>query len=377
MTPTALTVIQHLRNGKLRALGVTIFLDTEKKYARVEGVGLHGLKPSKNPIHCGNSGTLMRLLTGLLSAQPFDSVLTGDESLSKRPMLRIAEPLRLMGADIELSKNNTAPINIMGRPLKAIDYALLIPSAQVKSSILLAGLYADGQTIVRERILTRDHTERMLSHTHTHTHTHVPGDISSAAFFIVLATITPGSHLIIRDVGINPCRTGILSILKLMGAKIEIIDQRFFGNEPVADIHISYAQLKGIVIPEEYITAAIDEFPIIFIAAACAHGKTILKNAKELRVKESDRIAVMVENLKKLGVEITEYEDGVTIEGPSLFLGEAALDAKEDHRIAMALSIAAHIALEGISIDNCDFVKTSFPNFVTIANSIGMCIKEK
>lgn len=376
----------------MRALGVTISLNETKKSARIRGVGLSGLQSAKTPIDCGNSGTLMRLLAGILAAQKFNSVLIGDASLSKRPMLRIAEPLRLMGADIQLSSENTAPIEITGNQiLHGIDYEPSIPSAQVKSAILLAGLYADGKTIVHEKIKTRDHTERMITffglfekerQCATLRKFDVPGDISSAAFFIVLATITKNAEINIRDVGVNPCRTGVISILKLMGADIEIVNQRFFGNEPVADLIVKYAPLQGIVIPESLITSAIDEFPVIFIAAACANGKTILRHASELRVKESDRIAAMAENLKKLGVSIVEYEDGLEIQG-SFFWERGAgwdfqsLDAKGDHRIAMALAIAGQVAKKSISIDNCDFVKTSFPNFVEIALSVGMKIEDE
>ena len=226
----------------------------------MHGVGLHGLIPSKNPINCGNSGTLMRLLCGLLSAQKFNSVLIGDESLTQRPMLRIAQPLRLMGATINLSEKNTAPIEIIGnQQLHGIHYELAIPSAQVKSGILLASLYASSETVVLEKIKTRDHTEKMITLLNSHSHLHVPGDISSAAFFIVLAAITKDSDLTIREVGINPFRTGIIDILKLMGANIEILNETFFGLEPVADIRIKYAPLQGIEIPSDLISKAIDE----------------------------------------------------------------------------------------------------------------------
>lgn len=355
----------------MRALGVDIRVDAKKKSACVQGVGLHGLKASKTPLNCGNSGTSLRLLCGLLAAQPFNSVLIGDESLVRRPMLRVAEPLRLMGAKINLSSTDTAPIYITGgQPLKAIEYELKIPSAQVKSAILLASLYAKGETIVREAIRTRDHTERMLNVNNAH-FIKVPGDISSAAFFIVAACITPHSDLIIRQVGVNPFRTGIIAILRLMGANIDINNHQFFGNEPVADIRIRYKPLQGISIPTELISTAIDEFPVLFIAAAIAHGNTTLRNASELRVKESDRIAVMCNGLKNLGVIIKEYDDGVLIEGDQTIQG-GRVDSGGDHRVAMAFAVAGSIAKNTITIDNCGSVKTSFPDFVAFANQLGM-----
>lgn len=355
----------------MRALGVSIKLDKKNKTAFIEGVGLNGLKAPQKPIDCSNSGTLMRLLTGLLAGQNFNSVLIGDASLSKRPMLRIANPLREMGANIVLSENNTAPIHITGAPLKGISYESPIASAQVKSAVLLAGLYATGETKVLEKIKTRDHTERMLSMKESEIK--IPGDISAAAFFIVLATITKESELRIFNVGVNPCRTGVLTILKLMGANITLENQRFYNNEPVADIHVTYTPLNGIFIPDEFIASAIDEFPILFIAAAIAKGKTVLRNAKELRVKESDRISVMVENLRKLGVSVVEFEDGVEIEGGHKFSG-GILDAKQDHRIAMALAVAGHVANSPIAIQNCDLVNTSFPKFTETMQDIGVQI---
>lgn len=359
----------------MRGLGVTIIINEEKQSAQVHGVGLHGLKASKKPINCGNSGTAMRLLTGLLCAQKFNSILVGDDSFSKRPMLRVAEPLRLMGAKINLSENNTAPIEIIGnQKLHAIEYELKIPSAQVKSAILLAGLYTESETVVREQIKTRDHTEKMLLFFHSHSHLLIPGDISSAAFFIVLAAITKNSDLIIREVGVNLFRIGIIDILKLMGANIKIFNETFFANEPVADIRIQYAPLHGIIIPQELISKAIDEFPIIFIAAVCARGNTILRGAKELRVKESDRISAMVKNFSALNIKTEEYEDGLLIYGDQIFQ-EGYVNSFGDHRIAMSFAVAGNIAKNSISIDNCDFVRTSFPNFAELANQVGMKIR--
>ena len=257
----------------------------------------------------------------------------------------------------------------------AIDYALPVPSAQVKSAILLASLYAQGETVIKEKVKTRDHTEKMLTlfYAHAHAHLKIPGDLSSAAFFIVAACITPHSDLIIREVGINSFRTGILHILKLMGAHIEIVNERFFGNEPVADIHIRYSKLHGVVIPEKLIANAIDEFPVIFIAAVTAKGNTLLRGAKELRVKESDRIAVMINNFKKLNIKTEEYDDGVLIYGDQHFQG-GRVDADNDHRVAMSFAIAGNIANDSVIIDNGEFIKTSFPNFVELANQIGMKI---
>lgn len=359
----------------MRELGVKI--EINGKSAVVHGVGLYGLQKPKNPLNCGNSGTTMRLLCGLLSAQQFDSVLIGDVSLMKRPMARIAEPLRLMGAKIQLSSNNTAPIKITGnQAVKAIDYELPIPSAQVKSGILLASLYAPEKTIVREKIPTRDHTEKMLSYIKNNHQNmiKVPGDISSAAFFIVLACITKNADITIREVGVNPFRTGIIEILKIMGANITIFNEQFFGLEPVADIRVRYAPLKGIIIPEELISKAIDELPIILIAAATANGKTILRNAAELRVKESDRISAMCAGFKNIGVMVHEYSDGMMIEGPQSFLG-GEIDSFGDHRIAMAFAIAGNIAAQHIQIKNAEMISTSFPNFITLANTVGMKIR--
>ncbi|HLB56470.1 MAG TPA: 3-phosphoshikimate 1-carboxyvinyltransferase [Coxiellaceae bacterium] len=354
----------------MRELGVEIIIDEEKKSARVYGVGLHGLKAPKNPINCGNSGTAMRLLCGLLCAQKFNSILIGDDSLSKRPMLRVAEPLRLMGAKINLSENNTAPIEIIGsQKLNAISYELKIPSAQVKSAILLASLYAQGETFVHEKTKTRDHTEKMLACNNIEIK--IPGDISSAAFFIVLAAITKDSNLIIREVGVNPFRTGIIDILKLMGANIKIFNKTFFGNEPVADIQIQYAPLHGRTIPQELISNAIDEFPIIFIAAATAKGNTLLRGAKELRVKESDRIACMKKNFDALNIQTEEYNDGILIYGDQAFHG-GRVDSFGDHRIAMSFAIAGNVAKDPVFVDNCELIKTSFPNFLKLAKQVGM-----
>lgn len=389
------TIIENLSPGEdvlrtieaMRALGVEICEIPQARFASrpplskgaiIHGVGLHGLTASKNPINCGNSGTTMRLLCGLLCAQKFNSVLFGDESLSKRPMARIAEPLRLMGAKINLSTCDTAPIEIIGnQKLIGVDCELKIPSAQVKSGILIAGLYADGKTTVREKIVTRDHTERMMRSPPLQNGGeggfYIPGDISSAAFFIVLAAITENADITICDVGVNPHRAGVIEILKLMGADIVLSNHRFFGNEPVADIHVRYQKLHGITIPENVIASAIDEFPAIFIAAATATGNTILRKAKELRVKETDRIAAMVKNFEKLNIQSKEYDDGLLIYGNQPFSG-GNVNSFGDHRIAMAFSIAGNIANGPVIVDDCACINTSFPHFISLAQQVGMNI---
>ena len=300
----------------------------------IHGVGLHGLKPPPGPLYLGNSGTSMRLLSGLLAAQPFDTTLTGDASLSKRPMNRVAKPLREMGAVIETAPEGRPPMTIRGgQRLTGMSYEMPMASAQVKSCLLLAGLYAAGETSVTEPAPTRDHTERMLQgfgypvavdgstatvesgHKLSATHIEVPADISSAAFFLVAASIAEGSELLLEHVGINPTRTGVIDILKLMGADITLENPREVGGEPVADIRVRAAKLKGIDIPEDLVPLAIDEFPVLFVAAACAEGRTVLRGAEELRVKESDRIQVMADGLVALGVKAEPTPDGIIIDG--------------------------------------------------------------
>lgn len=363
----------------MRALGVKIELNNDKSTALVYGVGLRGLKQSNAPINCGNSGTTMRLLAGVLAAQSFDSVLIGDASLMKRPMARIAKPLRLMGAEIALSEKNTAPIKISGgQQLKGICYESEVASAQVKSCVLLAGLYAEGKTEVREKVKTRDHTERMLDilssdkdlsggvetrSAASQKTIQIPGDISSAAFFIVAAAITPGSDLVIRQVGVNPHRTGVIDILKLMGADITLQNKTRSGAEPVADVCVKYAPLRGLEIPREYVVSAIDEFPAIFIAAALAEGKTTLRNAKELRVKETDRIAAMAKGLQTLGVSVEVFSDGLQIEGVEKLKG-GKVNSYGDHRVAMAFSIAGTVSTQLVDIVNLQVINTSYPGFL-------------
>ena len=360
----------------------------------IHGVGLEGLKPAPGPIYLGNSGTSMRLLSGLLAAQRFDSVLTGDASLSKRPMARVAEPLRQMGAVIETAAEGRPPLTIRGgKPLTGISYVTPMASAQVKSCLLLAGMYANGTTTVTEPAPTRDHTERMLrgfgypvagngatasvvaGGTLTATRIEVPADISSAAFFLVAASIAEGSDLLLEHVGVNPTRTGVIDILRLMGADISVQNLREVGGEPVADLRVRHARLKGIVIPEALVPLAIDEFPVLFIAAACAEGRTVLRGAQELRVKESDRIQAMADGLTVLGIKVESTADGLIIEGGQIGGGE--VDGQGDHRIAMAFSIASLRAAAPIRIRDCANVATSFPNFLALCSQVGIRVAQE
>ncbi|WP_244309363.1 bifunctional prephenate dehydrogenase/3-phosphoshikimate 1-carboxyvinyltransferase [Pseudomonas duriflava] len=360
----------------------------------IHGVGLNGLKPPPGPLYLGNSGTSMRLLSGLLAAQPFDTTLTGDASLSKRPMNRVAKPLREMGAVIETAEEGRPPLIIRGgQSLKGIHYDMPMASAQVKSCLLLAGLYAKGETSVTEPAPTRDHTERMLrgfgypvsvegstakvssGHRLTATHIEVPADISSAAFFLVAGSIAENSELVLEHVGINPTRTGVIDILRLMGADITSENQREVGGEPVADLRVRSAPLTGIEIPEELVPLAIDEFPVLFVAATCAKGRTVLRGAEELRVKESDRIQVMADGLKILGVQAEPTPDGIVIEGGPMGGGE--VESHGDHRIAMAFSVASLRASAPIRIHDCANVATSFPTFLSLAAQAGIRVKEE
>jgi len=375
-----------------RALGVNI-QGPDNGQVVIEGVGMHGLKPPAEAIYLGNSGTSMRLLSGLFCAQAFDCVLTGDKSLSGRPMRRVTDPLARMGAHIETSEKGTPPVHIHGKQkLCGIDYVMPVASAQVKSSLLLAGLYANGQTCVTEPAPTRDHTERMLRGFGYPVQTQgnkicvlgggklkattidVPADISSAAFFMVGASIAPGSDLTLQHVGINPTRIGVITILRQMGADITLSNEREVGGEPVADVRIRSAKLKGIQIPEDQVPLAIDEFPAIFIAAACAEGQTVLTGAHELRVKESDRIAVMADGLITLGIDAKPTDDGIIIQGGQL--GSGDIDSHGDHRIAMSFAMAALRAEGTIAIQDCANVNTSFPGFVTLAQHVGLSISQ-
>ncbi|MDP5209729.1 bifunctional prephenate dehydrogenase/3-phosphoshikimate 1-carboxyvinyltransferase [Microbulbifer sp. 2205BS26-8] len=359
----------------------------------IHGVGLRGLKTPPGPLYLGNSGTSMRLLAGLLAGLGFDITLTGDASLSKRPMDRVAGPLREMGAIIETGSGGRPPLRIKGgRRLYGIDYRLPMASAQVKSAVLLAGLYASGETSTVEPAPTRDHTERMLQGfgypVHRDgakstlcgggnlkaCHIDVPADISSAAFFMVAAAISPGSDIVLEHVGVNPTRHGVINILGLMGADIQQFNKREISGEPVADIRVRYSPLKGIRIPETQVPLAIDEFPALFIAAACADGETVLTGAAELRVKESDRIQAMADGLAVLGVEAKPTPDGIVIPGGrerTVFSG-GTVDSLGDHRIAMAFAVASLRAKDTIRILHCANVATSFPNFADLAVSVGL-----
>ena len=384
----ALATLQAFRD-----MGVVIEGPTNGRVT-IHGVGLHGLKAPAGPLYLGNSGTSMRLLSGILSAQAFDTTLTGDASLSKRPMNRVADPLREMGAVIETAEQGRPPMTIRGgQKLKGIHYDMPMASAQVKSCLLLAGLYAEGETSVTEPAPTRDHTERMLQgfgypvtvegnvarvrsgSTLTANRIEVPADISSAAFFLVAGSIAENSELVLEHVGINPTRTGVIDILRLMGGDITLESQREVGGEPVADLRVRSATLKGIEIPEALVPLAIDEFPVLFVAASCAQGRTVLRGAEELRVKESDRIQVMADGLKVLGVSATPTPDGIVIEGGSM--GGGDVESHGDHRIAMAFSVASLRASAPIRIRDCANVATSFPGFLELAAKAGIRVKEE
>ena len=373
-------------------MGVKI--EREGSNVVINGVGMNGLKPSLKPLNLGNSGTSIRLMTGLLSAQIFDSTLCGDESLSKRPMARIIDPLSEMGALIK-SSDSMPPLSISGnQKLSALKYTLPVASAQIKSCLLLAGLYADGETCITENATTRDHTERMLKgfgYKVTSSSGQVsltgggqlqgcdikvPSDISSAAFFIVAASIANNADITLEAVNINPTRTGVIEILKLMGANIELNNQREEAGELVADIRVQSSSLKGITIPKELVPLAIDEFPAIFIAASCAHGETLLTGARELRVKESDRIQVMSDGLSSLGIENEVLEDGIRIKGGEFQKQTSIIKSHHDHRISMAFTVASIRSNFEIDIEGVDNVKTSFPNFVELANQVGMNLIE-
>ncbi len=372
-----------------RAMGVQIEGPDAGRVC-VHGVGMRGLKAPQGPLDMGNSGTSMRLLSGLIAGQSFAATLIGDVSLSKRPMERVAKPLRLMGAKVDMQDGGRPPMTVSGQgQLKGIHYELPMASAQVKSCLLLAGLYAEGETSVTEPAPTRDHTERMLrgfgysveqrgSATVAvrgggklrGTSIEVPADISSATFFMVAASIAPGSDVTLTHVGINPTRVGVINILQAMGADLTLDNEREVGGEPVADIRVRYAPLKGIDIPEDQVPLGIDEFPALFIAAACAEGVTTLRGAEELRVKESDRIQVMADGLLTLGIKAEPTPDGIVITGGAL--GGGTIHSHHDHRIAMSFAVASLRANAPIHIENCDNVATSFPNFVELAQQAGM-----
>jgi 3-phosphoshikimate 1-carboxyvinyltransferase len=372
--------------GAFRSMGVQI--EDDGKTVVIQGKGLHGLNEPGDVIDCGNSGTTIRLITGLLAGQSFFSVVTGDQYLRKRPMKRVVEPLSRMGARIiGRNQGSLAPLAISGGALNAIGYESPVSSAQIKSAIMLAGLYADGDTSVREPSLSRDHSERMFRLFGASLEIFnsgvtvkggvelqgqaisVPGDISSATFFIVAALITPGSELLIRNVGVNPTRTGAIDILRSMGGDIELLDEREVSGEPVADILVRSSLLKGCAIAGSVVPRAIDEFPAICVAAACAEGTTTIRDARELRVKETDRISAMATNLRCLGVAVEESDDGMTICGVEQLSG-GSVESFGDHRIAMSLSVAALVSRDGITIADTECVATSFPSFFPLLEQV-------
>ena len=369
-----------------RQMGVEIFRDGDA--LRVKGKGWDGLRAPMEAINCGNSGTTMRLLSGLLAGRPFGSELDGDGSLRQRPMQRVIDPLRFMGAKItSKGGNGLAPLEILGGGLHGIHYRMPVASAQVKSAILLAALQADGTTTLEEPLKSRDHTEVMLrgfggeialscqtiavkgGQSLSGQEVRIPGDISSAAFFLVAAAMIPDSDVVIRNVGCNPTRDGIIEILRRMGAVIQLANERAEAGEPVADIRVVGGTLKGIDVGPEWTARTIDEYPVLAVAAALADGVTTFSAVKELRYKESDRIAAMTEGLRRLGVEVEEREDGMTIQGGSR-LSSAKVRSFGDHRVAMALAIAGLSTDGGMEIDDADCVDISFPGFFGLLDQI-------
>ena len=374
----------------MRSLGVTISQSGPTDIA-IEGVGLHGLSPSEDPLDLGNSGTGMRLMAGLLCGQSFDSVLIGDASLSNRPMGRIITPLTQMGARIR-SDSGTPPLRIHGvAGLRAVDYDMPVASAQVKSSVLLAGLYADGTTTVREPAVTRDHTERMFRAMGVNVATvdkqisleggqalhgcqvEVPGDLSSAAFIILAGILAENADILISNVGVNPTRTGVIDILQSMGANLLLENARLVGEEPVADLRVRSSRLRGGSIDPALVSLAIDEFPVLFVAAAAADGKTVFSGIGELRVKESDRIAAMADGMRKLGITVDESPDGAIVHGGRFSGG--IVESFGDHRVAMSFAVAATIADGDVLVRDVDAVDTSFPDFAACMASAGADIR--
>lgn len=376
-----------------QAMGVPIEHHGEGRVT-IHGCGLHGLQAPAQVLDVGNSGTSMRLMAGVLAGQAFSSTLVGDESLMKRPMRRVTEPLAQMGADIATSERGTAPLRITGKPLQAIDYTLLVASAQLKSALLLAGLYAQGTTRITETGVSRDHSERMLAGFGVHIEKSggtlaiqggqtlkaceivVPGDVSSAAFFLVAGLIAQEGELLLENVGMNPTRAAVVEILQAMGGDITVENAREAGGEPVADLRVRASKLKGIQIDEALVPIAIDEFPIIFIAAACAEGETVATALHELRVKESDRLAAMADGLQALGVDCDAGEDSMRIRGKAgTAFNSGEVDSLGDHRIAMSFAVAALRAAGAVRILDAANVATSFPAFRELSQSIGMKIE--
>ena len=377
----------HATLNAFRSMGVEIE-NLPGDVLKIHGRGLDGLQEPADVIDCGNSGTTIRLMTGLLAGQQFFSILTGDRYLRKRPMRRVVEPLSRMGARIwGRQGGQLAPLALQGGELAGLDYDSPIASAQVKSALLLAGLYAEGPTTVKEPHLSRDHSERMLSYFGAKVEpfaggvrifprpalkgreVHVPGDISSAAFFMVAALVTPGSDVLIRNVGINPTRSGIIDILQAMGGDLRVLDPREHSGEPVADIHVRSSDLQGIDIGGELVPRAIDEFPVVSVAACFAQGQTVIRDARELRVKETDRIAAMTSELTRLGASVEPREDGMVVIGGQPLQG-GRVTSHGDHRIAMSMAVAALVAAGPVTIDDVQCTATSFPNFWELLESI-------
>jgi len=370
--------------GAFRAMGVDI--KKEKSFTIINGNGLKGLLKPKGPIFLGNSGTSMRILPGILAGQDFEATLTADTGLSKRPMKRVTEPLSMMGVDIKAEGGEYPPIVIKGGDVRPVDYTMRVPSAQIKSAILFAGLFAAGVTRVRERFKSRDHTERMLRYFGADIKVsgrnvfikggrglkakdvHVPADISSASFFLAAGAMISGSRVRVNDVGINPTRAGIITVLKKMGSRVRIINRKNVF-EPVADIEMRPSELHGIVIDEAMIPSVIDELPIIFVLAAIAKGRTVIRGVNELRVKETDRIVSMTGNLKAMGAEIEPVGDKIIIEGVKRLKG-ADLKSYDDHRTCMAMAIASLAADQDSSIDDIKCVSKSFPGFFEVLNGL-------
>ncbi len=386
-----------------KAMGISIEGPDENQKVTVYGKGLQGLSKPDDILNIGNSGTSIRLLSGILAGQTFPSSMIGDNSLNKRPMKRVIDPLKLMGANISASEDGTPPVvcSAQKKQLQSIDYVLPMASAQVKSCVLLAGMYAKGITSVIEPGITRDHTERMLTafgypvnieknidgdnqktkisieggHQLTACDIQVPGDISSATFFMVAGLIAIAGEITIRNVGMNPTRIGAINILQAMQGDLTVINERMAGGEPIADIIVKASTLQGIDIADSDVPLAIDEFPAIFIAAACAKGVTRLRGAEELRVKESDRIQAMADGLTVLGINCTVFDDGIDITGGCI--GSGTVNSHDDHRIAMSFAISSLRSKGNVTILDCDNVATSFPNFVELANHVGLSIVKK
>lgn len=375
----------------MRAMGVCIEQPGPTELS-IEGVGLRGLRQAAHPLDLGNSGTAMRLMAGLLAAQSFDSTLIGDESLCNRPMQRVITPLTRMGAAIESDCDGTPPLQIAGGlSLQGIDYEMPVASAQVKSAVLLAGIYAHGATSVTEPAVTRDHTERMLDTMGARVNidanrisvvggqslsgcqVHVPADLSSASFVMLAALLAEDADVLITNVGVNPTRTGVINILRGMGADISLENPRKLGQEPVADVRVKSSRLRGGHVDPGLVSLAIDEFPVLFVAAAAASGKTVFSGIAELRVKESDRIAAMSDGMRKLGIDVAETADGAVVRGGRFTAG--TVSSFGDHRVAMSLAVAGTVASGEVKIRDVDAVETSFPGFEACMDSIGANIR--